>query len=301
MKNHRKTGMQIIKGMRNLDVSWMLAAVLLCLSLGLTGCITVDKGHQIEGVDEIPQDQNSSNADDILFNQKLPEMTADEYEMLGDALLKKADLHLAFLQYDRSLKLNPKNVRVEYKKGLAFLMGKKIDDAIEQFNLVLEKDSDYALAYEGLGRAFFQKKDVEQAEKHFRKALKRDPKLWRSHNFLGNIYDGQRNFENAVHEYKAALRIQPQLGLLYNNLGVSFLLAGRYETAVEAFNNALTAQYTKSKVYNNLGLALAHLERYAQALETFKMGGGEARSTRFIMPKPAIIWIALKKAWATRS
>ena len=270
--------METIKRTKYLGVSLMLAAVLGWLPLNLTGCITVDKGHQIEGADEIPQNQVSSGADDILFSQKLPEMTADEFEMLGDALLKKGNLHIAFLQYDRSLKLNPNNVRVEYKKGLALLMGKKTDDAIEQFNLVLEKDSDYAMAYEGLGRAFFQKKNFKKAEKHFRKALERDPKLWRSHNFLGNIYDSQKNYENAVREYSAALRIEPKLGLLYNNLGVSYFLAGKYDTAVKAFNQALAAQYTKSKVYNNLGLALAHLERYAQALEAFKMGGGEARA-----------------------
>jgi Flp pilus assembly protein TadD len=248
------------------------------LSLGLSGCITVDKGNRIESVNEIPENQMSSAADDILFSQKLPEMTGDEYEMLGDALLKKGNLHIAFLQYEKSLQLNPNNIRVEYKKGLTLLKGIRSDDAIEQFNMVRQKDPDYALAYEGLGRAFFQKKDFKNAERHFREALQLNPKLWKSHNFLGNIYDYQRNYEKAAREYTAALSIRPGMGLLYNNLGVSYSLAAEYELAIKAFNNALSSNYTKGKVYNNLGLALANLERYSQALEAFKMGGGEARA-----------------------
>jgi Flp pilus assembly protein TadD len=265
-----------IKKIKKFGVSLTLITVLGLLSLGLTGCITVDKGQHIARVDEIPQNQMSSGSDDVLFSQKLPDMTADEYEMLGDALLKKGDLSLAFLQYDKSLKLNPTNVRVEYKKGLALLKGKKNDDAIEQFNVVMAKDPGYALAYEGMGRAFFQKKEFNMAEQYLRKALELDTNLWKSHNLLGNIYDSQKNHKEAVREYTAALVIEPNQGLVYNNLGISYYLAGKYENAVNAFNKALAAQYTISRVYNNLGLALANLEQYAQALEAFKLGGGEA-------------------------
>jgi tetratricopeptide (TPR) repeat protein len=270
--------METIKKIKKVGVSLTLITVLGSMTLGLTGCITVDKGHQIERVDEIPLNQMSSGADDILFSQKLPDMTADEYEMLGDALLQKGDLPLAYLQYGKSLKLNPNNVRVEYKKGLALLKGQKNDDAIEQFNVVLATDPRYAPAYEGIGRAFLQKKDIKYAEEAFRRALKLDSQLWKSHNFLGNIYDSQKNYQDAVREYTAALAIKPNQGLVYNNLGVSYHLAGKYENAVKAFNKALAAQYNKSKVYNNLGLALAGLEQYPQALEAFKSGGGEAQA-----------------------
>ena len=53
----------------------------------------------------------------------LPEITGDEYEQLGDTLLSKGNLYLAYVQYEKSLKLNPGTTRVEYKKGLALLLG----------------------------------------------------------------------------------------------------------------------------------------------------------------------------------
>ena len=65
----------------------------------------------------------TANADDMESSRTLPKMTADEYERLGDALLQKGNLHIAYLQYERSLQRNPGNIRVEYKKGLALLVG----------------------------------------------------------------------------------------------------------------------------------------------------------------------------------
>jgi tetratricopeptide (TPR) repeat protein len=241
------------------------------------GCGSGDKGN-IRGVNQIPENKMLSNFPEELRADKFPEMNSDEYERLGDALLSKRNLHLAFLQYERSLQLNPHNLRVEYKKGLVLLLGGKNDDAIGQFQTVLEKDPEFALTYEGLGRAFFQKKKYDEAEIHFLKALALEPQLWKSHNFLGNVYDFQRRYEGAVREYKSALAIKPDNGLIYNNLGVSYSLAGKYKKAADAFHASIKLKYTESKVYNNLGLALANIERYSDALEAFKKGGGEARA-----------------------
>ena len=81
--------------------------------------------------------------------KKLPEITGDEYEQMGDALLGKGNLYLAYVNYEKSLKLKPDNVRVEYKKGLALLLGEKNDDAIRQFELVKKKTLNLTLPTKG--------------------------------------------------------------------------------------------------------------------------------------------------------
>lgn len=253
-------------------------ACLFFTALILAGCVTVDNGYKIERADDISKTQILSKSGNELLSKDLPDMTSDEYERLGDTLLSKGKLHLAYLQYERSLKINPDNLRVEYKKGLTLLVGKKNTEAIEQFNTILKHDCEYALAFEGLGRAFYQEKKFGEAEINFRKAIELNPKLWKSHNYLGNIYDYQKEYEKAVTEYKFALAIKPNNGSLYNNLGVSYSLAGKYKKAISAFDKAIAVRYIKSKVYNNLGVALSNLGRYSEALEAFKKGGGEARA-----------------------
>lgn len=277
MKTEQFKGMIMIKKGEILD----RRAIVIAFILGLTayiffGCASSNQPNQrIRGIsnEEIPY-----YPDDNLIAKELPEMTGDDYERLGDVLLRKGNLHIAFLQYERSLKLNSDNIRVEYKKGLTLLLGKKNDDAIEQFQKVLEKDPGFALAYEGIGRALFQKKEYDEAETYFKKAIELDSTIWKSHNFLGNIYDSQRRYDKAAWEYISALVVRPDKGLLYNNLGVSYSSAGKLEEAVEALQEAIALKYDNSRVYNNLGLALANLGKYPEALEAFKKGGGEARA-----------------------
>jgi tetratricopeptide (TPR) repeat protein len=220
----------------------------------------------------------SAAMNDAEISRTLPEMTADEYERLGDALLRKGNLHIAYLQYERSLQRNPDNVRVECKKGLALLAGKKYDHAIKQFETVLKKKRGYVPAFEGLGRAYFYKKDYVEAEKYFRLAVKLNPKLWKAHNYMGNIYDFQKKHETAIGEYKSAIAVNPKAGFVYNNLGVSYSMAGQYRQAAEAFKKAIEFKYATPKVYNNLGITLSNLKRYNQAMEAFRKGGTEAQA-----------------------
>ncbi|MEJ2731578.1 MAG: hypothetical protein P8185_24220, partial [Deltaproteobacteria bacterium] len=114
-----------------------------------SGCASNDKSRiQRMGKNAIPP--VSTEFPDEILDKKLPEMTGDEYERLGDTLLSRGKLHIAYLQYQRSLQSNPDNLRVEYKKGLALLLGEKSDEAIGQFKIVLEKDPGFAMAYVGL-------------------------------------------------------------------------------------------------------------------------------------------------------
>jgi Flp pilus assembly protein TadD len=241
------------------------------------GCASNNKS-LIQKMEQDAAYSSSKAIPDEIFDKKLPEMTGDEYERLGDTLLSRGKLHIAYLQYERSLQANPDNLRVEYKKGLALLIGDKNDEAIEQFNMVIKKDARFAIAYEGLGRAYFHKNEYSKAEIHFQKALKLNPRLWKAYNFLGNIYDFQERFEAAAQAYESALAIKPDNGVLYNNLGVSYFLTGKFKKAVRAFNRAIDLKFTKSKVYNNLGMAYANLEQYSNALQAFKQAGGNARA-----------------------
>ena len=249
----------------------------------VSGCGT-SKGFRLEiesGAGKNPQniaDQASSQSDANQKVKDLPEMSSDEYEQLGDALLSKKNYYLAFVQYEKSLQMNPANNRVEYKKGLTLLLGGKSDDAIGQFKNVLELDPKFAHAYEGIGRAYFHKKEYGLAEKYFLQAVVLEPRLWKSNTFLGYIHDYRKDYNSAIREYKAAIKIKPEEGTLYNNLGVSYTMASEYRKAVEAFNKAVSLDYRESKVFNNLAVALASLERYDEALDAFVNGGGEAQA-----------------------
>ena len=257
------------------------AFLVLALILFLFGGCSTGKGFKLaietgggdqKNMDKAAEQPTFFVSDDT---KALPEISGDEYEQLGDALLNKGNLYLAYVQYEKSLKLKPDNIRVEYKKGLTLLLGEKNDDAIRQFEMVLKKEPKLDLANEGLGRAYFQKKDFLIAERHFKKAIDQNHKLWMSYNFLGNICDNKQDYEKAILEYTSAISIKPDQGFLYNNLGVSCLLAGHHQAAVDAFGKAVEKNYRESRVFNNMALAYANLSRYDDATEAFRKAGGE--------------------------
>ncbi|MBU8909640.1 MAG: tetratricopeptide repeat protein, partial [Desulfobacterales bacterium] len=206
----------------------------------------------------------------------LPEINADEYEKLGDAMLSNGKYFMAFMQYENSLKKNKENLRVEYKKGVALLRGGRNDEAQKIFQLILQKKPGFAPAREGLARANLKNKLYYIAKVNFEKAIALDPLLWRSYGYLGKLHDRNGEYDQAVKEYKTALTIKPDAGFIHNNLGVSFYMSGRYKEAVDSFYQALKSKFINNRVYNNLGRVLLKLELYDKAFEAFKKGGSEA-------------------------
>jgi tetratricopeptide (TPR) repeat protein len=205
-------------------------------------------------------------------------MSPEEHERLGDVSFGRGDLGMAFIHYEKSLKLKPDNGKIHYKKGLLLAIGGMNEEAIEEFKNALKKVPKHALSYQGIGVAYFQMRKYDDAESSFKKALDLDQNLWRAHNFLGVIYDYKKQYKKAVREYKTAISLKEDDGSLYNNLGTSYSLAGDYENAVEALKRGLSTKNAKNKIYNNLGLVLSKTGKYNEAWEAFRKGGNESQA-----------------------
>lgn len=206
------------------------------------------------------------------------DLSAAEYERLGDMYLGKGDPINTFTHYEKALQKDPDNTRIHYKKGLLFLVEGMNDDAIACFNKVLEKEPDNGRAHKGLGQAYFQLKQNDSAKEHLEKAAAADNTLWNVHNLLGIIHDGETNHGAAIAEYEKALAIRKENGVVYNNMGLSYSKAGEYQNATDSFNRAIRAGYTENRVFNNLGFALFMAGSKKEAFASFKKGGNEAQA-----------------------
>jgi tetratricopeptide (TPR) repeat protein len=269
-------------------LSCLIGLLTLAASWGVSGCATsspqVQGAWQYPALSKVPSEglpERGSSADfSEMTSAKAPsEVSAEALEKSGDIFMNNGDLSMAFVQYEKSLKMKPDNYRIHYKEGLLFLAGNRNKEAVGEFRKVLDREPEHAPTHEGLGQAYFRMKEYSEAKKHLMKSIKLDASLWKAHTFLGVIGDHEKKHDLAAQEYAAAISLRPADGLLYNNLGTSYILAGRYREAVNAFQKALETPYQpKEKIYNNLGLALVELEKYDEALEAFRKAGGEARA-----------------------
>ena len=257
------------------------------MTLTLIGCASADKSMRTsrdykkmlkKHSAAVPGQRPSPFSDELANREVIPELSSDTHEWSGDVHLQRGELELAYVEYNKSLKLDPDNARVLYKRGLVFLAGGLTQEAKAEFEKVLEWRPEHALARMGLGQVYFQQEKYGKAEEQLRKAIELDGKLWKSRNFLGIIHDYRGEYEWAVLQYLAAVALKPDSGLLYNNLGISHYLSGNYEKSVRAFRKALDLGPIHNKVYNNLGLALSKAGRMDEAFEAFRKGGGDAQA-----------------------
>jgi tetratricopeptide (TPR) repeat protein len=248
------------------------------IAFGAFGCASnnppatgqTDYSAQIQQKKRIPEE--------LVSPKKLPEMTDEDYEKMGDNLVQRGELEKGFIQYDMLLQKNPGNSRLLYKRGMVFLLKDRSIEALGDFQEALKKEPGNAVFHQGAGEAFYKLKRMDEAEKEFQVALKSDGKLWLSHDFLGIIYDQKQRPDLAVEQYQAAITLRPEWGAAYNNLGVSYSLQGEWEKAVAAFEDAIKRGYSDPQVGNNLGLALCRLDRDPEAIEAFKRSGDEAQA-----------------------
>ena len=90
---------------------------------------------------------------------------AEDYYAVGISYYKKENYSKASENFERAIKINPKNVNARYYLAQTYLMQKRIDDAADQYNriIVLNPNSDAArLSMKGLSfiqESYFTKAD----------------------------------------------------------------------------------------------------------------------------------------------
>jgi len=253
--------------------------LLIFLAVALMGCASrnTPQTQLIRQASEYRKmmDRQKASADEEAL-KKVPPLTAEGYEKLGDRYFLQGKADIAFKNYYEALRLEPGQIRVRYKMGRLFLEKGLLEEAEKEFQGILEKDPDYALAHEGLGRVYLGRQKLPEAEKEFARAIQLDSSLWQAYNFLGIIYDRQREFKKAFFNYQKAITLQPNVGILYNNLGMSLFLKGEYEASLQALIEGAKLDPNNKKILNNLGLLLCKMGRFQDAFETFKRAGDEA-------------------------
>jgi tetratricopeptide (TPR) repeat protein len=242
----------------------------------LTGCATrettVSTSGEYRKMLELQKQRNDA-IDREMAPKRLPEMSADDHDGLGDRYMRQGDATHAFLEYRKALVMKPGLVLTRYKVGRLFLEKGLADEAMKEFDIVEKTDPHNGLSHLGKGMVCFRKGDLKPARSQFEGALSLDERLWEAHAFLGLILDRDKETtERAREHYKKGIALNPGSVELYNNLGISYYLQGDYTQAVAAYRKALCIDPSSRRVYNNLGLALTGTGEYKDAFEAFKRG-----------------------------
>jgi protein O-mannosyl-transferase len=189
---------------------------------------------------------------------------------MGNALSDCGQVGDAIDQYRLAIETDSNYAPAHHNLGRAFMGRGQVEAAIDQYLQALARKSDYAEAHSNLGEALASRGQVEGAINHYEQALVFNPDLAEAHNNLGNALANRGQVEEALIHYRQALQIKPDLAQAHNNLGAALAGCGQFDEAIEHYHQALALKPSYAEALTNLGNALASRGQVDEAIKHYQ-------------------------------
>jgi tetratricopeptide (TPR) repeat protein len=179
----------------------------------------------------------------------------------------------------------PDNERAHNNLGTALDDEGRTDEAIEQFQRVLQIKPDLAEAHGNLGHALSKVPGrMGEAIAQYRESLRLKPDYFRAHINLGNALEDEGHIGEAIEQDEEALRLRPDFAQAHSNLGSALAkMPGRVSEAIDECEEAIRLKPDLAEAHSNLGSALAMVpgrldEAVAQSAEAIRLQPGDAKA-----------------------
>ncbi|MDW7761321.1 MAG: protein kinase [Acidobacteriota bacterium] len=155
-------------------------------------------------------------------------------------------------------------------------------EAIKYFELTLQKDPDYALAYAGLSEVFYAisywgnvppHQAYPKVKEFAKKAIEIDKEIGEAHASLGMVYAFYDwNGKEAGRELATALELNPSSAIIHLSYSWFLTLTERHEEAVAEAKRAQELDPLSPLIIAHVGLACIWGRQYDKAIQEMKAG-----------------------------
>ena len=183
----------------------------------------------------------------------------------GWSLMSMGDHGGAEEALNRALQLSPNDPQAESLLGWAQMLQDKFDDALLNFQKVLVREPQNALARINVGYICLKKRIFGEAIEHLSRAIRLDndkKATLYAHFYLGLVYLERDMFEDAQTFFQKTIALGPNLIEAYYELGRTYWFNGQREEAIETWKAGFAANK-----FNPWG------KRCADVLKTVEEGG----------------------------
>ncbi len=141
---------------------------------------------------------------------------------LGNAYLQNGKQDQAIIEFNRTLRLQPRHARAYNNLGKIYVEQGRLDEAIAAFKHAVAINPGNAKAYNNLGSAYLMEGDVENAIGAIQRSLALNPANANAHSNLAIAYYAKKEYDLARRHYAEALKqgggVNPQLSQLFQSL-----------------------------------------------------------------------------------
>lgn len=168
-----------------------------------------------------------------------------------------------------------------YLKGVAALQDNSSLDSLEKaitlFKEAVELDSEFALAYAGLGESYWyiyqankSAEYLEKAEKELKRSLMLNEDLAQVQSSYGLLKTGTGEYEQAVQYFNRALENDNRYTPAYRGLAEAYDKLGKTEQAIATYQKAIDLKPDYWESYKDLGVHYLRKGNFKAAIDQFQ-------------------------------
>jgi tetratricopeptide (TPR) repeat protein len=186
--------------------------------------------------------------------------------------------------------IEPRSAQAHFLMGECFRMQWKLQEALEQYELAIALDPNYALSY--YGRAMWSKQNNpdNDYDKDLTRAINRDPDFIDGYIERAYFYGRRNNWVDALTDLERANQIAPENAFVLIRLGRAQIKNNKADSALDNIIRAQIIDPTILEGYLALGEAYDALKLYSQALTPLGI-------STIYDPEEILGWIRLGEAY----
>jgi len=185
-----------------------------------------------------------------------PTLAYSYYEraLINERVYKK--MNEAIPDFEKVLQYDPNSHIGWYAKGNIELNKKEYDKSLEGFTKAIALYSDYADAYVNRGGVYLEGKgELDKAVADFTEAIRLNPRLFEAYANRSGAYLHKGEFDKVIADCTEAIKLNPRSANVYANRSGAYCSKGEFDKAIADCNEALKLDPKYAEAYTNRGIS----------------------------------------------
>ena len=178
-------------------------------------------------------------------------------------------LDQAIQSYNQVIQRDPKNAVAYVSRGLAYAIKGDHERAMQDYDKAIQLDPRNAVAYRNRGIAYGSKGDNDRAMQDYDQAIQLDPKDAIAYVSRGNVYKSKRDNNSAIQDFDQAIQLDPKNAASYIARGDAYETKGDYDRAIQDFDQAIQLDPKNAFAYRSRGIAYANTGDQDRAIQDY--------------------------------
>ena len=207
----------------------------------------------------------------MTFTPKIKKVEKNNRERikLAYSLVKEKRFDEALSEFEAILQTDPKAKAAHMGAGNMLVRQQRTDEALAHFQAVMKLDPLMVQAPIAAGKVYVRRGELELARSEFQTALDIDPKCIPGFQGMARVALAQKNDELALEQLRSVLRLDPQRTSARVLIAQIYRQQGKLDAAISELDRAKNRDPQKWRIHQTMGRIYLDQQNYQAALAAF--------------------------------